>query len=365
MKFKLIALTIAGLAAAPAFAQSSVTVFGVLDMGYTYTDDAGRDGNSMSQIEGGVNRVNKLGFMGTEDLGNGRKATFLLEQGLSLDTGEGPRGYTWLQSYVGLGDAKLGQINAGRIYDFTYNLIPYLACSNCGLFAVQNADLDRVSGNRFNNAVQYRSPRIAGFSFGAMYAQDERALPTQLAVPQRGTSFMVDYWNGPFKALLVNSNLRDVFIPASVVGTETLLGARTGLHDARPPLFKLDEQNIYGVGLAYTIGSVTPKLLYTETHMQLGGEKANNRNLNVGAEWQLTPAVVLSAKYAHDRLEGSKWDSISLGADYALSKRTILYIETTQQKADGDGTVASIGKAPAPASDDRQGVYRVGVRHSF
>lgn len=118
MKPRRVALSIVSLVSPPVFAQSSVTAFGVLDIGFAYTDDAGRAGNSTSQIESGVNRVNKAGFMGTEELGNGRKATFLLEQGFSIDTGEAPRNDTWLQSFVGPSDAKFGEVNIGRIDDF-------------------------------------------------------------------------------------------------------------------------------------------------------------------------------------------------------------------------------------------------------
>src|SRR5512139_2089513 len=99
MQKKLIALAIAGLASTAAFAQSNVTIYGLLDYGYSYRFDArGMDSvtggvsglpkpNSSSQLNGGQQSGNRLGFKGTEDLGNGLKAVFLMEQGWLGDTG--------------------------------------------------------------------------------------------------------------------------------------------------------------------------------------------------------------------------------------------------------------------------------------
>ena len=94
MQKKLIALAVAGLASTAAFAQTNVTIYGLVDYGYAYRfDGRGLDSttnlinnagkpNSASQLNGGQQSGNRLGFKGTEDLGNGLKAVFLLEQGL-------------------------------------------------------------------------------------------------------------------------------------------------------------------------------------------------------------------------------------------------------------------------------------------
>ena len=84
MKHKLIALATASLFAAPAFAQSNVTIYGVADVGVGY----GKAGDStFTGIINGVLAGPRLGFKGTEDLGNGLKAVFVLEQGYSVGTG--------------------------------------------------------------------------------------------------------------------------------------------------------------------------------------------------------------------------------------------------------------------------------------
>ena len=88
MQKNLIALAVAGLAALPAFAQSNVTVYGLVDMGYKWSGDNMDDRvSSRSALDSGMSAGSRLGFKGTEDLGNGMKAGFVLEQGLNLDTG--------------------------------------------------------------------------------------------------------------------------------------------------------------------------------------------------------------------------------------------------------------------------------------
>ena len=82
MQKNLIALAVAGLAALPAFAQSNVTIYGLVDMGYKWSGDNMDDRvSSRSALDSGMSAGSRLGFKGTEDLGNGMKAGFVLEQG--------------------------------------------------------------------------------------------------------------------------------------------------------------------------------------------------------------------------------------------------------------------------------------------
>ena len=94
MQKKIIALAIAGLASTAAFAQSNVTIYGSVDYGYAYRNDARKvagapkgTADSSSRVDSGQQAGNRLGFKGVEDLGNGLKAVFLMEQGFNLDTG--------------------------------------------------------------------------------------------------------------------------------------------------------------------------------------------------------------------------------------------------------------------------------------
>ena len=91
MQKKIIALAVAGLASTAAFAQTNVQIYGIFDYGYSYRWDSLTNGavDSNSAFNGGQASGSRLGFKGTEDLGNGLKAVFLFEQGLSVDTSSG------------------------------------------------------------------------------------------------------------------------------------------------------------------------------------------------------------------------------------------------------------------------------------
>src|SRR5574343_1189893 len=109
MQKKIIALAVAGLASTAAFAQTNVTIYGSVDAGYTHRWDAEHRGTGVhtrSSIDTGGSAGNRLGFKGVEDLGNGLKAVFLLEQGFSFDGAAGANaqgGRTFgRQAYVGL-----------------------------------------------------------------------------------------------------------------------------------------------------------------------------------------------------------------------------------------------------------------------
>ncbi len=136
MQKKLIALAVAGLASTAAFAQTNVTIYGQVDYGYAYRFD-GRDVGSVlpnasggptpsgaSRLDSGIDAGNRLGFKGTEDLGNGLKAVFLLEQGFATDTGfSGQSGRLYgRQAYVGL-SGGFGTAVGGRLYTPYYTFM--------------------------------------------------------------------------------------------------------------------------------------------------------------------------------------------------------------------------------------------------
>ncbi|SAK84555.1 porin [Caballeronia fortuita] len=341
------------------YAQSTVTLFGSIDNGITYVNNYG--GHSVVKMQDGVNKANALGFLGSEDLGGGMRAFFKLENGFNANTGALGQGGLMFgkQAYVGLGHRTFGEITLGRQYDFTVLLERYLPCLNCGLYGVQNADFDRVSGERLNNAVQYSTPVVAGFKAGAMYAfgQNAGASSTNLG---RAISANVQYTYGPFSAAVVLTDINQAPTFAGLLGTPTVLGQRV----APTALFVVDKQRILGIGASYAFASVTALALYTNTRLELAGRSSTDQVLHIGGDWHVRPDLVLAAKLSFDRFEDSRWYTATAGLDYLLSKRTDVYIDLDAQKASSPGTVASIALT-APSSTSRQFVSRIGVRHLF
>eukprot|EP01040_Poterioochromonas_malhamensis_P026971 gene26971-34042_t len=107
MKKSLLALSLLS-AFGVASAQSSVTMYGVVDAGITY--DNGPSAGTVTKLESGIESGSRLGFRGTEDLGSGLKALFVLEQGFDIDTGRSGQGGRLFgrQAWVGL-NSEYGQ----------------------------------------------------------------------------------------------------------------------------------------------------------------------------------------------------------------------------------------------------------------
>lgn len=172
MQKKLIALAVAGLVCAPAFAQSNVTIYGVLDtfVGYSKAGDAKATG----LISGGL-AGNRLGFKGTEDLGNGLKASFVLEQGFSIDDGQPNSSRQFhRQAWVGL-EGGFGAVALGHQYAPGYNATATHSAVSAGPLdpqAVLSAGLSINPGSaaRWDNSLTDKTPHMSGFTASVIYS---------------------------------------------------------------------------------------------------------------------------------------------------------------------------------------------------
>ena len=180
MQKKIIALAVAGLASTAAFAQTNVQIYGVVDAAIAYVNNSqGRDGMA---VQSGVLAGNRLGFKGTEDLGNGLKAVFLLEQGFNLDDGSNTSttGQTFQrQAWVGL-SSNAGTVSLGRQYAPGYAaFLKHDALAGALLSA--GMTLNTAAGNtiavnsnaRWNNSIKYATPVMGGFQAEAIYRAGE------------------------------------------------------------------------------------------------------------------------------------------------------------------------------------------------
>jgi predicted porin len=178
-------LAVAGMAAmlatGGAFAQSSVTLYGVIDTGIGYLSSqapstgATKGGQSVVKMLEGVWGGERFGFKGSEDLGGGTKAIFQLEEGFNTDTGaESKSGLMFSRaSWVGLTNASYGTFTAGRQYTPYYNMLaqygptPWLT----GALGAHPGDLDALDTDyRVNNSLMYTSPTFGGLKLSGMYA---------------------------------------------------------------------------------------------------------------------------------------------------------------------------------------------------
>ncbi|MCQ0030038.1 porin [Burkholderia glumae] len=378
-KIKLAAASTAALAmagAAPAsHAQSSVTLYGIIDAGVTYASNAG--GAHLAKFDDGVSYGNRLGFSGSEDLGGGLKAVFALETGFRLGNGQLGFGGALFgrQAYVGLQN-EWGTLSFGDQLDMTDEMV-YLTNVSAWAsgYAIHQGDFDRFNGDRLPNSVKFLSNPFGGFRLGAMYSFGNVA-----GNFHRNSAYSVgaSYARGGFSAGAAYTQLNDpsgiyAFDPYAMIGTRTFLGQPTVRIDpasgARTDLFAstpmaIDKQGTFGAGASYAIGKLTLIGNLTYTTIKGFGQSSHMQVYEGGASYQFTPALSLVGGYQHTRFEGHHWNQGSAGLHYLLSKRTDVYLSGDYLRA-SRGVDAVIGYSFTPSTTPTQADLRIGMRHSF
>lgn len=212
-----------GAAAAPAMAQSSTTVYGLVDLGFV-RESGGPGGARNQKLTSGISAGSRLGFRGTEDLGGGLSAVYRLEMGLNSDTGtlgQGGRAFG-RESWVGL-QGGFGRILLGRQYTPVAFLQVETDPFNTGL-AGTSANLISAGGaggsNRMDNTVRYAVETKQGLTLDLAYAFGEKA---DDASASREYGLAVGYVSGPVYVKLGHHNVNDA---KGVPGKVTLLGAK-------------------------------------------------------------------------------------------------------------------------------------------
>jgi predicted porin len=258
------ALVATGLAA-PVMAQSNVTVYGVADafLGYGKTEDAKFIG-----VQSGGWAGSRLGFRGTEDLGNGLKAVFTLEYGIEIDsnTGVGAGGSLGRQQFVGL-QGGFGFVGLGRQYSPGYFVFKYDAIVPVPIspqFALaSSAGSNNVAGGaaRVSNSVNYKSPTFGGVTLNAIYGFNET---NQTGNRQKNdlAAIGADYANGPLAVGLIYSqvndqagdkNKRDAYLGAAYdFGMFKLSGSYQRIENATAAE---DTDNVWQIGGTVPVGA--------------------------------------------------------------------------------------------------------------
>jgi len=348
--------------AGPAFAQSNVTLFGVVDLAVAHGSGSV---SNQTQLANGYLAASKLAFKGFEDLGGGLKAGFWIESGFNADTGSGQNtntnnqstgvagngGLTWnRRSHVSLGD-NWGEIRIGRDFVPQYLNIadfdPFDLSGSGGSQIINSAitgpTLVRASnsvsylyGHGFNAAAVGYGPggfTGSGFQFHAMYYLGEN--PSGTNTSQDGTGYGV----------------RAVYS----TGKLTVSGAVGRTHYAAGDV----RQNNAGASYDFDV-------------VRVMGMYEWDKNGAVGARgWlagALVPAGVGTIRVSYSRYgtdaagspTAKKW---AVGYVYALSKRTALYTAAAHVSNGGASASALNGAVTAPGQSSNG--LDFGIRHSF
>ena len=347
------------LFAASAHAQSSVTMYGILDAGVTYFSNVG--GHSNFSQTNGVDFPSLVGFTGTEDLGGGNHAIFKLETAIKLNNGAAvtPGLAFGNQASVGIANDTYGTVQLGRIRQFTVEMAPYVAAHG-GIFGFHPGNYDQVVQSYFNNAGSYESPDLRGLRFGAMYSFGSSTAPATNT--GRAYSFRLAYQNGPFQTQALMSNINGITINPAAIGLPEAFGRPAGATIATG--IALDNLTTVSLDASYRIGPVQFIGLYANTQMRAFETTERLQTGEAQAVYNISPALMVGGGYQYSVGMGGRWHVYNASAHYSLSKRTLVYLDGEYQHVTGAGQKAAL-LFSGPASGNNQAAVTIGMRHSF
>ena len=332
----LAALTTLGAFSSAAMAQSSVTIYGIVDAGVAYKDaGAGK----LTSLDSGLNSTSRLGFKGTEALSGGLKANFNLEMGLKADTGANDAAIFARGAWVGLSGDDFGSVNVGRHKSLTYIYGAQIDPFMDGLLG--KSDLMLKINNVRDNSVTYTSNSMSGFSVAAQYGFGEKAGD---AKANRVTSVAASYISGPLNANIVWDQMKDANGNLAVGGEKLLAGVS---YDFGKDFFGVKLNAMYE-----EIKGSTSLTVLKETKEQLyviGGSIKEGANTFIVS---YTDSNVKTSSNANS-------SRIALGYTYDLSKRTNLYASLARVENEKSvKTLADVNGATAR-------LFNFGIRHKF
>lgn len=355
MKKTMLALAL-GASAGMAAAQSAVTVYGIVDMGLVR--ESGAAAGASTKLTSGVASGSRLGFKGSEDLGDGMAAISLLESGFQTDTGAMGQGGLLFgrQAYVGL-QSRAGTVTLGRQYTPQYLAVAAVDPFGSGM-AGDTKNLMAATGNsasRMDNAIKYVSPLLHGVSAELVYGTGEVA-GDNAAGRQFGGA--LGYAAGPLAVKLAYHNrnndtaaLKNASSARNTVLTATYdfgpakahlaYGADKGTNSA--PL--RNGANPFGYAVAPTPSTDSADLLLGVT-------------VPFGVQTWMASYIRKNDKTAYNQ----DAQQFALGYRYYLSKRTDVYTAYARIR-NKNGAGYTVGSAIEGGTGDR--AVNLGLRHVF
>jgi predicted porin len=374
MKYTLGAIALA-LAAPAAFAQSSVTIYGIVDLDGQYL--SGRDKQVL--VNSGGQSGSRIGFKGTEDLGSGYFADFVLEGGLNVDTGGSAQGGALFgRQAFGALRTPFGTASAGRQYSSIYiqtgdfseftNAPTGATTAVIGGFAggyepvrgsANNTTTSTPTGSalnggpaRVNNSLRYTTPSFGGFKASVLAGAGEvtgnttgtRLFDYSLRYTGYGLDAMVSYVDDK------------AYNGTTVANSQTKVGVTT-------------------VSATYTIGSFKVEGGFLNVNDKRPADQ-DGKGFWLGGDYKFGQHVVRAQWVENDPSKNNanlgKTNAYGLGYEFDFSKRTNLYTSLTRFQNDASASGTFVGRiggsvpAGLTTSTDRAvNEFVLGVRHAF
>lgn len=352
LKLSLIGAAVAVLAPV-AQAQSNVTLYGRVDLGYQYTSKTNAAGDKLHELYNGGILPSIWGLRGTEDLGNGLSGFFNLESHFYADNGTSQPGTPTplfrRQANVGL-KGGFGAVALGRQYSPA--LLAHLGTDPRGMkeqhsmlypYALNQttASPSNDIGVFLGNAVSY-TKSFGPVNVGAAYSFGEQAGRTGAGkIASIGGSY-----TGP---VTVSASYQQI----------TNIAAATG------------DTKQYGLGVAVPVGPVKIKGLFISTKSDTGvlvaGRETKVDAFGVGADysWGANTTTVAFYQAKDKRALDDKTKTLVVSNDYALSKRTTVYAQLAYADANAGSSALTSISSRAPVAGEKTAVFGVGVKHDF
>ncbi|QWD60242.1 porin [Polynucleobacter sp. MWH-UH35A] len=422
MKKSLLAVAAIGAFASAAQAQSSVTVYGILDVGYiggnnrlsssSIAANGGQLKSTINKFGDSAESTSRLGFKGTEDLGAGTSAFFTLEFELyptdSTVSGNTNGGLKNRQSFVGLKKNGLGQTAVGTQYTPVFNAgtatnpngqnnmigdLVYAGAPAVG--TTDNAGLTSFSQtNRTSNTLTFQTEKFAGFSGNLMYTLNQKNVSSQVGSTNgqitsggntnaTGWGLGADFTYNKFyvtaayqalKQLTSASNYSTANAPTAfgVWGSaQPAPGVATptaGINSVASAIAVDVQDNQFLAGTTYDFGILKAYAQYISrkaTSTASSNYYVKRSAEQIGVRSYITPTIEAWASGSLGRYTayGVNQPTINmnawqLGSNYYLSKRTNLYAIYGQQ-LNSNGAAAGVTTSSGASN------YAVGVRHTF
>jgi predicted porin len=365
-------------AAAPAFAQSSVTLYGIVDDSIVYQSsqtNIGKTnpGRSNVKMASGIWAGSRFGLKGAEDLGGGNKAIFQLESGFDINSGgqQFTNAMFGRQAWVGLTNPAYGTLTLGRQYTSYYTLLAPYSPTNwlTGYFGAHPGDLDGLDTiYRANNSIVYTSPKMYGLTISGSYSL--AGVPD--SVYQGSTwSAAVQYQQGPIGGTVAFSRINNAAVGGGIYSgqsttindtTSTTGGGQPGVSAVTAGYQRAQAQQRFAVAGGYQFNSAFD-ISVTYTNVQyipgtnsLFTDEAVFNTAGTVLHWKASTTWDFAAGYSYTWAskanginDAASYHQFNLSQYYSLSKRTGLYALEAFQRANGN-TLA----VPSGTTQNRQ-----------
>jgi predicted porin len=416
------------LAVTSAFAQSTVTLYGIVDVGHVTRTQEKADGTLHSRTAGisdGGQAGNRIGFKGTEDLGGGKTAGFVIESGMAPTSGQllatrqatGGHQYAGLaadssygttsgggiststnrQTYVSLADKSLGEVRIGYQYTHLYEvstLDGYMFGSENAGSAIAHTWGQAWTGGTRANGTQYIAPKMGNLTLSAQVGAasdgremaefaDANAADGATMVKNKRSSFKAMYEQGPLKASLAYTSVSYAgSARAAATGSNyvNIFGATVTGTGAAAVLANAYESKLTQLGASYDFGAAKVGATYNTGNRNISAAASGTASAAKGssvADWDVksynvgvsvpmgATSFFASTGKASYEAAGTKAFDITqsqYGVRYAMSKRTTVYGIMGSDKDTG-AQIAANSTTTAAAAKRKFSAF--GIAHAF